>query len=119
MQVLREIPKPWGTEHIIDINDTYCVKSLLIKAGQRLSKQFHQQKRETILLTSGEATLILYNGSKSKEVVMKHRHAYAIEPRQIHRIFAHSDFDAILIEVSTIELDDVVRLEDDYGRCSS
>ena len=116
---MKKIDKPWGAECIIDINDRYCVKSLLIKAGHRLSKQFHEQKRETILLTSGAATLILYKEGVSKEIIMKPGEAYPIEPEEIHRVCAHPETDAILIEVSTVELDDVVRLEDDYGRCST
>ena len=45
------IPKPWGSEHIVDLNDGYCVKYLRIRRGRRLSKQYHERKRETMLLT--------------------------------------------------------------------
>ncbi len=110
------IPKPWGKEQIIDLNDRYCVKHLFIRQGHRISKQYHERKRETMLLVSGNATLTLFDGDSAKDVVLRPGEAHAIEPGTVHRVAGHSSSDAVILEISTPELDDVVRLEDDYGR---
>jgi mannose-6-phosphate isomerase len=109
------IEKPWGHEVILAKNNLYVVKQLFVKAGKRLSKQFHRQKVEHITLIAGDAYMYL----ESDEGVMSFKmHPMApvdIEAGIIHRLAAGEE-DAILVEVSTPELDDVIRLEDDYGR---
>ena len=110
------IPKPWGSEHIVDLNDAYCVKYLRIRRGHRLSKQYHEHKRETMMLVRGLALLTLTDEQGVQDIVMGFGEAYVIEPGTVHRIEGLSAGPAMILEVSTPELDDVVRLQDDYGR---
>jgi mannose-6-phosphate isomerase-like protein (cupin superfamily) len=108
------IKKPWGHERIIEKNELYVVKELFIKAGNKLSLQYHNVKIETLFLAAGDGYIISEeNGTKflrPKEMVPKF-----IGQKMIHRLGA-GKHDALFVEVSTTELDDVVRLEDDYGR---
>ena len=110
------IPKPWGSEHIVDLNDAYCVKYLRIRRGQRLSKQYHEHKRETMLLVRGYALLTLTDERGPQDITMGFGEAYVVEPGTVHRIEGMSTEPAVILEVSTPELEDVVRLQDDYGR---
>ena len=110
------IPKPWGSEHIVDLNDAYCVKYLRIRRGHRLSKQYHERKRETMLLVRGAAVLSLFDERGEHDIAMGFGVAYAIEPGTVHRMEGFSWEPAVILEVSTTELEDVVRLQDDYGR---
>lgn len=110
------IPKPWGSERIVDLNDRYCIKHLVVRRGRRLSKQYHERKRETMLLLDGEAALTLFDGEAARDILLRPGEAHVIEPGTVHRIAGLSERDAVILEVSSLELDDVVRLEDDYGR---
>ena len=110
------IEKPWGSEQIVDLCGAYCVKYLNVRGGHRLSKQYHERKRETMLLVRGAAALILYGEQGSRKIVMQPGEAYPIEPGTVHRVEGMSDDPAVILEVSTPELADVVRLQDDYGR---
>ena len=110
------IPKPWGSERIVDLNDRYCIKHLVVRRGHRLSKQYHERKRETVLLLDGEATLTLFDGTHAREVPLMPGEAHVIEPGTIHRIVGRSEREAVILEVSSLELEDVVRIEDDYDR---
>ncbi|MXW29399.1 MAG: cupin domain-containing protein [Chloroflexi bacterium] len=110
------IPKPWGSEHIVDLNEAYCIKYLRIRRGQRLSKQYHEQKRETMLLVRGHALLNLTDERGPRDIVMEFGEPYMVEPGTVHRIEGMSTEPAVILEVSTPELEDVVRLQDDYGR---
>lgn len=116
MKVGDVIPKPWGSEHIVDLNDAYCVKYLRIRRGRRLSKQYHERKRETMLLVRGAAVLSLFDDLGEHDIAMGFGEAYVIEPGTVHRIEGFSQEPAVILEVSTTDLDDVVRLQDDYGR---
>jgi len=109
---MRKIEKPWGFEVIWAETDFYVGKLLHIKAGHKLSKQFHKVKEETVYVVKG----ILYNyeGDGSITTVSPGESLH-IRPGQIHR-FGANESNVELIEVSTPYLDDVVRLEDDYGR---
>ena len=110
------IPKPWGSEHIVDLNDAYCIKYLRIRRGKRLSKQYHEQKHETMMLVRGLAVLSLSDEQGDRDIVMGFGEAHVIEPGTVHRIEGLSAGAAVILEVSTPELEDVVRLQDDYGR---
>ncbi|MCY4582725.1 MAG: cupin domain-containing protein [Chloroflexi bacterium] len=110
------IPKPWGSEHIVDLNNSYCVKYLRIRRGQRLSKQYHEQKYETMMLIRGVALLTLADEFGEQENAMRFGEAYSITPGMVHRIRGMSTEPAVILEVSTPDLDDVVRVQDDYGR---
>ena len=91
------------------------MKRITIRAGQRLSLQYHQQKEETVYVISG----ILLNWQSDDDrdfIIINQGETFHCEPKTIHRFGADATQDVILIECSTIELDDVVRLADDYGR---
>lgn len=102
--------KPWGKEIHWASTNMYYAKVLLIKKGHRLSKQFHREKHETIYLQSGRMILHLQAGKK----LMRPGDYHDIPPMTIHRFEAKED--CTVFEVSTNQIDDVVRLEDDYGR---
>lgn len=111
----REHPtkeKPWGKEIWWSVTEAYAGKILYIRAGHSLSKQYHRQKRETMLVIQGRGYVEL----GEKRIPVEPRKVIDIPPGTVHRIEATTDM--ILIEISTPELDDVVRLEDVYGRVS-
>ena len=112
------VPKPWGHETIWAQSDRYVGKILHINAGHELSVQFHKRKDETIHLLSGE---IVYRVQGKDEVLddvqLKVGESFRITPGTIHQMLALTDCD--VLEVSTPELDDVVRLSDKYGRAGS
>jgi mannose-6-phosphate isomerase len=111
----RVVEKPWGHELIWAHTDRYVGKILHVKAGERLSLQYHRQKDETIMLLSGKLLFEHYEeGETPRTVELKAREPFHIRPGLRHRMIAVEDCD--IVEVSTPELDDVVRLEDKYGR---
>ncbi len=110
-----KVDKPWGHEIRWAINDKYLGKILHIKRGAQLSRQYHEVKDETIYVLNG--VLILELGKDPIETkVLGEGESYRIEPTVIHRFRAPPDSYVNLIEVSTPEIEDVVRIEDDYGR---
>ena len=113
---VRKVEKPWGYELIWALTDAYCGKVLFVKAGHSLSLQFHREKDESWLVQSGRAKLELGEAGQSilKEVVIAAGAAFHYEPGTVHRVTAIED--TTILEVSTPHLDDVVRLEDAYGR---
>ena len=110
----QKVDKPWGHEIRWAVNEKYIGKVLYISSGKRLSRQYHKEKDETIYVLSG--VLILELGDAEETTVLKEGDSYRIRPNTIHRFCAPIDSSVKLIEVSTPEIDDVVRLEDDYGR---
>ncbi len=109
------IPKPWGHELVWAETERYVGKILHVKAGESLSLQYHRQKDETIMLLSGRLTLEYFSdGVELRRIELAVREPFHITPGLRHRMIAVSDCD--IVEVSTPELDDVVRLEDKYGR---
>lgn len=110
--------KPWGHEIRFAQNQKYLGKILFIKKGHRLSRQYHELKDETIFVQRG--TLILELGlpdvSSFERKTLGYGERFRILPGVIHRFCAPDDAPVTLIEVSTPEIDDVVRLEDDYKR---
>jgi mannose-6-phosphate isomerase-like protein (cupin superfamily) len=111
---MRRVNKPWGYEIVWAETDRYVGKILHIEAGHKLSRQYHVKKDETFLVEKGEMDLELGDGSDRHVLRMGERQAFHCPPRTIHRMIAVTDVD--VIEVSTPELDDVVRIEDAYGR---
>ena len=112
------VDKPWGHELIWALTDDYCGKILFIKAGESMSLQFHREKDESWLIHSGRAEVEMAEpGQKltSSEVVGPGA-ALRITPGTVHRVKALED--TTILEVSTPQLEDVVRLEDKYGRTS-
>jgi mannose-6-phosphate isomerase len=113
---VRRVDKPWGYELIWALTGVYCGKVLFVEAGHSLSLQFHREKDESWLVQSGRAKLELGEaGEKAlKEEVVGPGAAFHYAPGTVHRITALED--TTILEVSTPHLDDVVRLEDAYGR---
>lgn len=109
------VNKPWGSELIWTHTDRYVGKLISINAGQRLSLQFHHKKDESLYVIDGTLNLHLENADGAVEQIKMGPGDFArVHTGRIHRFEAITD--TKLIEVSTPELDDVVRLEDDYGR---
>jgi mannose-6-phosphate isomerase len=113
-----KVDKPWGHELIWALTDDYCGKLLFIKAGESMSLQFHREKDESWLIQSGRAELELAEPGKKVTAleVVGPGAAFRIQPGTVHRVKALED--TTILEVSTPQLDDVVRLEDKYGRTS-
>jgi mannose-6-phosphate isomerase-like protein (cupin superfamily) len=108
----KHIDKPWGYEQIIELNDKYCVKILLVDPGQRLSLQYHEVKTETMFCISGRGSLIINGTSYPMETGATH----TIKPQDVHRLTASKGSELMVLELSSPELDDVIRIEDDYKR---
>ena len=112
----RVVNKPWGNERIFAHTERYVGKVLHINAGQLLSRQYHQVKDETIYVLSGRLLLEVGEGAGIERVEVMPGSAFRVIPGTIHRFIAPPDSDCDMLEVSTPELDDVVRIEDVYGR---
>jgi len=113
---MTTILKPWGHEHIWAHTDNYVGKMLVIKPNCKLSRQYHVQKDETIYVLKGVLTLEVGPKDKLQIMELKHGDTYHVSPETIHRFTNSGEQDLHLVEVSTPELADVVRVEDDYGR---
>jgi mannose-6-phosphate isomerase len=112
----ERVEKPWGHELIWALTEHYAGKLLVVNAGQQLSLQFHRQKDESWYVLEGRAELEFASAGEkttSTEVVTPGA-AFRITPGTVHRVRALED--TVILEVSTPHLDDVVRLEDVYGR---
>jgi mannose-6-phosphate isomerase len=113
---VTHVPKPWGHETIWAHSERYVGKILHINAGQELSVQYHNRKDETVYLLSGR---IVYRVQRQgadalDDVQLKLGESFRITPGTIHQMVALTDCD--VLEVSTPEVDDIVRLSDKYGR---
>jgi mannose-6-phosphate isomerase len=111
---IQHVPKPWGYELIFARTGRYVGKILHINRGESLSLQYHQVKEETLYVVSGELRLTIEYDGDRRELPLRKGESFHIPPRLIHRMEAVADTD--VAEVSTPELQDVVRLEDRYGR---
>jgi mannose-6-phosphate isomerase len=112
----QRIDKPWGHELVWALSDHYAGKLLAVTAGQRLSLQFHREKDESWRIESGRARLELGAAGDPflNEEVVAAGACFRFTPGTVHRVTALED--TTIVEVSTPQLDDVVRLEDRYGR---
>ena len=113
---MRHVSKPWGWEDWLVVTDKYVLKQIFIRRGHRLSLQYHKKKTESVALVvqpGRDYALLTLNGRTRKLV----ERFVTILPGQIHRLAAPKGWNVSIIEVSTPHLDDVVRIEDDYGRC--
>jgi len=111
----RKTEKPWGFELLFAHTPKYAGKLIFVRKGHRLSLQYHEKKDETIYFYQGKALLEI-EGSDGRLVsnTLQPGQCIRIPPRTKHRLKAIED--CTFFEVSTPELEDVVRLEDDYGR---
>lgn len=114
---ITKVEKPWGYELHWAKTDRYVGKVLHVRAGHALSLQYHTRKEETLLLWSGRLLLEVQEGGRLVTREMGPGDRVHIPPNTIHRLTALEDSD--VFEVSTPELDDVVRLEDRYGRADA
>ncbi len=114
---MRRVAKPWGHELIFAENDRYAGKILHLEGGHALSLQYHERKDETLYVLNGELDLSVEVDGRMMDIRLKPGDAYRIRPGVRHRLRAGADCD--LVEVSSPELDDVVRLEDAYGRAGT
>jgi mannose-6-phosphate isomerase-like protein (cupin superfamily) len=111
---MRRVEKPWGYEVIWAETDRYVGKLLHIRAGHKLSRQYHVRKDETFLVQEGVMNLEIGEPPNVEVRHLQKGESFHCTPRTVHRMVAPEDVD--VIEVSTPDLDDVVRLEDSYGR---
>ena len=111
----KKINKPWGHEIIWSQCEKFVGKILCIDSGHKLSRQYHVTKEETIFVLTGTLLLVIGLGATLQKIDLKKGQSFHVKPNTIHR-FCAAYGDVELVEVSTPELDDVVRLEDDYNR---
>ncbi len=112
---IQLIEKPWGKEEILELNSIYLVKRLTMNKGHRCSLQYHNKKAETIYVLSGKL-MITYgpNMENLKSKTFTSNESITIKPLVIHRMEAIEK--SVYLESSTPEIEDVVRLSDDYER---
>ena len=113
---ITRVEKPWGHELIWARTERYVGKILHIKAGHALSLQYHKVKDETVHVLTGRMRFQTGEGDVLSEQVLEQGQSFHITPLLRHRMIAETDCD--ILEASTPELDDVVRLDDRYGRTS-
>jgi len=111
---MEKVDKPWGHELRFVCTDRYAGKVLFITAGSQLSLQYHEQKDEAFLVQDGTLDLVLGHGEDQRVERLEPGESRRITPGTIHRFRAVTD--CTLFEVSTPELEDVIRIEDDFGR---
>ena len=116
---VRRIDKPWGYELIWALTGDYAGKVLFVRAGHSLSLQFHREKDESWYIQSGRAKLELGSSGDAvlSEEVIAAGASFRFRPGTVHRVTALED--TTILEVSTPQLEDVVRLEDAYGRAGT
>ena len=110
------VDKPWGHEIRWAITDRYLGKILHINSGQKLSRQYHEVKDESIYVLKGVLILEVGSGKDLYTHILREGQTYRVRPGTIHRFAAPADGYVKLIEVSTPVVDDVIRIEDVYGR---
>ena len=115
-QTVKHVPKPWGHETIWAHTERYVGKILHINAGESLSVQYHERKDETVYLLAGEMIYWVKPEGESelRDMKLTVGEAFRITPGTVHYMEAVTDCD--VLEASPPELDDVVRLQDRYGR---
>jgi mannose-6-phosphate isomerase-like protein (cupin superfamily) len=111
----RIVPKPWGEERIFAETGRYAGKLILIRAGESLSYQFHNRKEETLHVLEGTLGLQVERAGEKAVLRLGPGESFHVDPGTRHRMYAE-ETDCLVVEVSTPELDDVVRLSDRYGR---
>lgn len=112
---MEKIEKPWGWELIVEKNGYYVVKKLFMKKGHSCSLQYHEKKHETIYVIDGILKVLHGHSSDSLSVTLLNKgDVFVCEPKYIHRMTGEEN--CLYIECSTTEIEDVIRLKDDYGR---
>lgn len=112
---MKVVYKPWGKEEWLELNDSYCYKRIYINAGYKTSFQYHNKKKETNYIISGSAEVWLENDKgEIEKKIMRSGDFFNVLPPRKHRVIALTDI--VLQEVSTPEVDDVVRIDDEFDR---
>jgi mannose-6-phosphate isomerase-like protein (cupin superfamily) len=111
----RVVPKPWGEERIFAQTGRYAGKLIHIRAGESLSFQYHNRKEETLHVLEGTLSLHVERAEETADLRLGPGETFHVDPGTRHRMYAEGT-DCLVVEVSTPELDDVVRLTDRYGR---
>ncbi|MFC1954543.1 cupin [Chloroflexota bacterium] len=111
----RKTKKPWGFELLFAHTEKYAGKLIFVKKGHRLSLQYHEKKDESLYIYDGISLIeIEGNDGQLVQLEVSSGYCYRVPPMIRHRLKAIED--TVIFEVSTPELEDVKRLEDDYGR---
>ena len=108
------IKKPWGSEEIIEINKKFMFKKLYMKKNHQCSLQLHNKKKESVFVLSGKLKVIIKKNKKTINKILTKGQNILIKPKTIHRMKAVTN--CTYLEASTPEINDVVRIEDDYKR---
>jgi mannose-6-phosphate isomerase-like protein (cupin superfamily) len=109
------VEKPWGYEDILERNQDFVIKRILLRAGNRSSLQVHERKREWVEVVDGTIELTIGTDQEQLETrILSEGDVYRVPPGTIHRVLAVDD--ALILEICTPGDDDIIRLEDDYGR---
>jgi mannose-6-phosphate isomerase-like protein (cupin superfamily) len=119
-EIPRRVDKPWGYELWWAVTDRYVGKILHVRQGESLSLQYHKVKDETILVQSGRLLFETRGATEEgdlRRIELEPGDVFHVPPGTLHRMTGLTDCD--IVEVSTPELDDVVRLEDRYGRAGT
>jgi mannose-6-phosphate isomerase len=111
------VPKPWGHELIFAENERYAGKILHLEGGHSLSLQYHERKDETLYVLEGELVLTVEVEGAMRDIRLQEGGAFRVRPGVRHRLRAERL--CRIVEVSSPELEDVVRLEDAYGRAGT
>ncbi len=116
VSAVRRVDKPWGHEEVFALVDgKFCGKAIHVTAGHALSLQYHERKEETISVQSGRLKVeVGHDESALEEFELEPGESIHLRPGVRHRVTALVD--TVMLEASTTQLDDVVRLEDRYGR---
>ena len=115
LDTTHTVYKPWGKEVWLELNDKYCYKRIYINAGTKTSYQYHEKKLETNFIIEGTAEIWLEDADGVvQKTIMGAGEFFNVEPPKKHRVIAITDL--ILQEVSTPEVDDVIRISDDASR---
>jgi mannose-6-phosphate isomerase len=112
---MTRIDKPWGHEDILERNSAFVIKRILLHQGQRSSLQLHHLKQEWVQVEDG--VIDLWIGADAENLEVRRLEAgahYRVPPETVHRVEAVTE--CLLLEVCTPHDDDIVRLQDDYGR---
>lgn len=114
--MIRRVAKPWGEEIIFAHTDRYAGKVIKVRAGESLSLQYHERKDEALYLYEGRLRAVVEGGGTKEDRILAPGEALHFPAGTRHQLEAITD--VVLFEVSTPELDDVVRLKDRYGRAT-
>lgn len=116
VNTIKRTDKPWGYEHLWAQTDTYVGKLIHINAGKQLSLQYHEYKDESVYVLHGTLILVWEKNSELQETLLEAGQSAHVPTGLVHRFRAPEGIDVDVIEVSTNHLDDVIRVQDDFGR---